>query len=142
MMNRRSFLRRAGAGAIGWAGVASGVSCRTPGAGPAVATRNWIWTGVNADASEAEQRRRFGEFREAGIDGVLFGGVDERVFALAREHGLESHAWIWTLCRGSRELRREHPEWYCVSREGRSTADHPPYVGYYRFLCPSRDGVR
>jgi hypothetical protein len=35
-----------------------------------------------------------------------------------------------------------HPEWYAVSRSGKSTADQPPYVDYYKFLCPSREPVR
>jgi uncharacterized lipoprotein YddW (UPF0748 family) len=35
-----------------------------------------------------------------------------------------------------------HPEWYAVSRSGASTATKPPYVDYYKFMCPSRDEVR
>ena len=38
-------------------------------------------------------------------------------------------------------VHAEHPEWYNVNRNGDNSWDHPAYVGYYRFLCPSRPGV-
>ena len=59
---------------------------------------------------------------------------------LARARGLAVHHWRWALCRGG-ALVREHPEWYAVNRKGVSTAEKPPYVHYYRFLCPSREEV-
>ena len=37
---------------------------------------------------------------------------------------------------------KAHPEWYAVSRSGVSTATKPPYVDYYKFMCPSRQEVR
>ena len=64
------------------------------------------------------------------------------MFALAKEQGLETHAWTWTLCRGDRVLLQRHPDWYVVSRLGESAATHPPYVGYYHFLCPAREAVQ
>jgi uncharacterized lipoprotein YddW (UPF0748 family) len=35
-----------------------------------------------------------------------------------------------------------HPEWYSKNRNGESCADKPPYVKYYRWLCPSRPEVQ
>jgi len=105
------------------------------------AEKNWIWAGVEERSSVDQQKRRFDNYRAAGIKAVLFSGVDSKVFALAREAGLEAHAWTWTLCRGDRELLENHPEWYGVSRLGDSTATKPPYVGYYHFLCPAREEV-
>ena len=29
-----------------------------------------------------------------------------------------------------------------VSREGKSCLEHPPYVPYYKWLCPTREGAR
>ena len=69
----------------------------------------------------------------------MLGGGTPEVRALAREAGLAVHAWLWTLCRG--DLVDALPHCFAVSREGRSTREHPPYVDYYRFLCPSRPEV-
>jgi uncharacterized lipoprotein YddW (UPF0748 family) len=35
-----------------------------------------------------------------------------------------------------------HPEWYAINRLGESCHDKPPYVQYYRWLCPSRPEVQ
>jgi hypothetical protein len=75
---------------------------------------------------------------------VLVGGGDLGLISeAARGEGLEFHRWIWTLNRnGDARAREEHPEWFTVSREGRSSLTHPPYVGYYRWVCPTREPVR
>lgn len=105
-------------------------------------SKNWIWAGVDEKASPADQQRRFEQYRAFGVDAVLFSGVSPAVFARAKAQGLATHAWTWTLCRGDRDLLEKHPDWYVVSREGKSAATHPPYVGYYHFLCPSRPEVQ
>ncbi len=105
-------------------------------------TKNWIWTGGVEKSKPDQQRRRFEQIRESGIHAVLFSSFSPEVLALAKEAGLETHAWIWTLCRGQRELLEQHPDWYVVSRQGDSAANKPPYVGYYHFLCPSHEAVR
>jgi uncharacterized lipoprotein YddW (UPF0748 family) len=62
---------------------------------------------------------------------------------IARDEGLEFHRWMWILNRnGDAWVRENHPEWFTISREGKSSLDHPPYVGYYRWLCPTRGPVR
>ena len=48
---------------------------------------------------------------------------------------------MWTMNRGEKDLLAAHPEWYAVNRKGDSCADMPPYVDYYRWLCPSREEV-
>ena len=35
------------------------------------------------------------------------------------------------------ELMEKHPDWYAVSKNNESCVDNPPYVGYYRWLCPN-----
>lgn len=142
-MNRRSFVRTTGLAAVGLAGAESVprlLAADLPAA-PAP-LKNWIWTGLEARSTRDQQLRRFENYRAAGIQAVLFSGVDAQVFALAKEQGLETHAWTWTLCRGDRDLLERHPDWYGVSRQGDSTATKPPYVGYYHFLCPSHEEVR
>lgn len=90
-----------------------------------------------------EWRRMLARLRGAGIEALLIGGGADFYRTVApsvRAEGLELHAWLFTLMRG--EHVKTHPEWYAVSRAGVSTAERPPYVDYYRFMCPSRDEVR
>lgn len=142
-MNRRTFVRHLGLASLGMCSTTAAFELRgAEQAKPPATARNWIWTGVDERSTTDQQKRRFEKFREAGIQAVLFSGVNAEVFALAKEHGLETHAWTWTLCRGDRRLLKEHPDWYGVSRLGDSTANKPPYVGYYHFLCPSREEVQ
>ncbi len=128
-MDRRDFLYLVSCGVLGLAVTARAGAAR----------RHWAWINARRDADPADLRRRFAELRAAGIARVLVGGGSAAAYALAREAGLEVHAWMWTLCRG--DLMDVLPDCYAVSREGKSTRDHPPYVPYYRFLCPSRPEV-
>ncbi|MCH7876620.1 MAG: hypothetical protein IH965_15185 [Gemmatimonadetes bacterium] len=43
---------------------------------------------------------------------------------------------------GDRWAMENHPEWFTVNRNGNSTLDVPPYVDYYRWVCPTRAPVR
>jgi len=106
--------------------------------------RGWSWVHGGRDRSPAEWRSQFARLRENGIDGVLVGGGDSNVLAeAARGEGLEFHRWIWTLNRnGDTWVKDNHPEWFTVSRNGDSTLEKPPYVGYYKWLCPTRQPVR
>jgi len=146
--SRRKFLRDASLGVLAIAASPQLAACTgthggkpTPGA-PDPHRRHWIWTSSDPNATEEALARRLDEIGEAGVGGLHVAGADPRFHRLARARGFEVHAWIWTLCRGDRELRERHPDWYAVSRDGISTLEDPPYVDYYRFLCPTRAGVR
>ena len=142
-MTRRSFIGKISQGALGISAASCLLGERTvSGADPKPRPKIWIWTGGGENLKPDEQKRRFEQFREAGIDAVLFSGFNADVLARAKEQGLETHAWTWALCRGDKDLLEKHPDWYGVSRRGDSTADKPPYVGYYHFLCPSHAEVR
>ncbi|KPK01737.1 MAG: hypothetical protein AMS20_13060, partial [Gemmatimonas sp. SG8_28] len=53
------------------------------------------------------------------------------------------HRWTWILNRNSDAWVKQHrPEWFTVSRNGESSLEHPPYVPYYQWLCPTRWPVR
>ena len=45
---------------------------------------------------------------------------------------------MFTVNRPGDAVAEQHPEWYAVSRDGKSCFDEPPYVGYYKWLCPTR----
>ncbi len=142
-MNRKQFLQLLSTGTIA---LGAGSLSAGPLYGYSTARwprKNWVW--VNGDFSSMEPwRARFDDWRAAGIDAILAHAGEvktlERIIPAARAAGLETHAWIRTMMR--RGMEEEHPEWYAVNRKGESTATHPPYVDYYRFLCPSREPVR
>lgn len=139
MMNtRRKFLK------TGLAGLAA---LQLPSLSASVPTSNplifdyWLWVRPNEKDTEVQLRKRYQSYREVGVRGLLFESYSKRHFQLAKEIGLETHRWMWTMNRGEKELLQNHPEYYAVSRSGKSCADQPPYVDYYRFLCPSHPDV-
>lgn len=101
----------------------------------------WLWNRPNPNDSEQKLKNMFKSYKEAGVRGIFFENYSKKHFQLAKEYGLEAHRWMWTMNRGEKELLDKHPEYYAVSRSGKSCADNPPYVGYYRFLCPSHPDV-
>ncbi len=106
--------------------------------------KNWIWTSAGADFKIDDWKQRFARFKKNGLDAALVGGSFEfytQAAQAAKNEGIELHAWIWTLNRGNEELMKNHPDWYAVSRLGESVIDKPPYVDYYRWLCPSKAEV-
>lgn len=105
--------------------------------------RFWAWTSVDANASTEEIRSRYRRLKLIGLDGVFVGGpVYDRDYEVIREEGLHLHTWMWTTNRGDAWIRENHPEWYMVSRSGKSCFDQPPYVDYYRWVSPVIPGVR
>ena len=138
-MRRRDFVRSAGSAVV----LGALPACATPPPAESSFTL-WSWVRGNRDRDAAEWRRLFARLREAGFHAVLVGGGDiELVSGAARAEGLEYHRWFWTLNRnGDARVREDHPEWFTVSRNLESSLEHPPYVGYYRWVCPSRAPVR
>ena len=138
-MNKREFLK---------AGLALGLASQIPVKAKASSNslfrrhkiKNWVWTNPNTKDTDEELRSRFASFKAAGITGMFFEADSERHFRAAKKAGLEAHRWIWTFNRA--ELLSTHPEWYSKNRNGDSCADKPPYVNYYRWLCPSREEVQ
>lgn len=143
MKTRRSFLK---AGAL--AGLAASIPApalaeiATAPAAKNKQLRHWVWVRPNKADKEAELKRQYKRFYEAGIRGIFFEADSEKHFRAAKANKLEAHRWMWTMNRGEKELLQKHPEWYAQNRKGESCADKPPYVGYYRWLCPSREEVK
>jgi hypothetical protein len=139
-MRRRDFVKRVSGAAAALSVGALG--CR--GTRAAALPRHWTWVHGGAERTPDEWLAAFARVREAGIGGVHVSGGDIEVLsAAAQEAGVAFHRWIWTLNRsGDQWVREHHPEWFTVSREGKSTLEHPPYVGYYRWLCSTRPEVR
>lgn len=98
--------------------------------------RYWIWSGVSPNESRTKLKERYADLKSKGLSGVFISGVDDREFEIIAEAGLEVHTWMWTTNRGDEWIMKNHPEWYMVSRSGKSCRDQPPYVGYYRWISP------
>jgi len=142
-MNRRAFIGKVSQGALAiLVGSLLFSLSATLGAEAKPQAKNWIWTNRGERLKPEEQNQRFQQFRKAGIHTVHFSSFNADVLARAKDQGLETHAWIWTLCRGDSERLEKHPDWYDVNRLGASAADKPAYVDYYHFLCPLQEEVR
>lgn len=104
----------------------------------------WVWTG-GGNKTESDWDNEIAGLKELGFFGVLVGGgkeVLEKAIPSAKKHGLEIHAWQWTMNHPGDKKTQEHPEWYAVSREGNSSFDVRPYVDYYQWLCPTKPEVQ
>lgn len=107
----------------------------------------WVWTSASKERSDSEYTTEFKKYSQNGIDAVLINtNTDPELLArltpLAREEGLEVHAWIMAMNRPGDKVALQNPDWYAVSRDGNSTFDTRPYVDYYQWLCPTRKGSR
>ena len=143
-MKRREFVERAGAAAaalsVAPAAPLLGAAC--PDSMPPL--KNWTWVHGGGEAAARAWRQRFARIRAARIHGVLVGGGDIGMLsAAAHGEGLEFQRWIWVLNRNADDWAKEnHPEWFMVNRNGQSSLEKPPYVGYYQWVCPTRQPVR
>jgi len=115
----------------------------SPGFFPIGKRKYFVWTGTEPKTSASKLKERYRALKAHGLTGVMLGGgIDEREFAMVREAGLELHTWMWTTNRADQWIRDHHPDWYQVSRSGKSCFDQPPYVDYYRWISPVIPGVQ
>jgi hypothetical protein len=106
-------------------------------------TKYWAWVGIDKSASSKELDAKYKQYREHGVEAIfLEGGIDDREFDILKSAGLELHSWMWTTNRRDQWIHDNHPEWYMVSRTGKSCFDHPPYVPYYKWVSPVIPGVQ
>lgn len=139
-MNRSKFLK---ASLFGLAGITL-ASPFTPGLflNPQM-NGHWAWLDGSDHTSSDQWKKLFDKMLDGNINRLLINGSNElyeKIGPLSLQSGIQVHAWRWTMNRG--DYMKEHPEWYSVSRLGQSVVDKPPYVHYYRWLCPSRPEVR
>lgn len=106
-------------------------------------SKYWAWVSIDKAATSEALKTKYAKYRRHGIEAILLeGGIDEREFAIIKEAGLELHSWMWTTNRGDAWIRDNHPEWYMVSRSGKSCYDQPPYVPYYKWISPANPEVQ
>ena len=156
-IHRRSFLESAACGIAALAGGSSALASRPKPRGP---IKNWVWIPTNARRSADDWKRRFALMRASGVQAILpevYAGREAyfestrlpvktnwlgMLLPLAREAGLEVHAWMWAMPCMIPDILKQHPDWYNVNAKGESAVDKPAYVSYYRFLDPGRPEVR
>lgn len=111
---------------------------------PSSKIKVYAWSSGPGSATDTELMTQFKEWKTNGIEGLLYQGghnpaTYSRVGKIAKEVGLEFHAWIPTMAQSLQEgLSAES---YAVNGLGESALDKPAYVDYYKFLCPNREEV-
>ncbi|HRO44433.1 family 10 glycosylhydrolase [Agriterribacter sp.] len=143
-MNKRKFIKSAlVAGAATLSLPIQPYAAGTQAAGRRkVKRKHWVWINPNPADREEDLQQQYAAYYDAGIRGIFFEADSEKHYRTAKSKKLEAHRWMWIMNRGEKELLQAHPEWYAKNRNGDSCADKPPYVNYYRWLCPSREEVR
>ena len=141
-MKKRDFIKSTVLGGIGLLSYRSSFGNESVKPKKSDSLKHWVWENPNAKEDEQSLKERYERYFKAGIRGMFFEADSERHFRAAKAAGMEAHRWMWTMNRGEKELLDSHPEWYAVSRNGKSCATNPPYVDYYRWLCPSKPEVQ
>lgn len=142
MSNRRNFVKSGLLAGLSAAVLPKAAKAEMLLLAPKKGWKHWVWTNPNLKDTEQELGERYQKYYDAGVRGIFFENDSEKHFRAAKAKKLEAHRWIWTMNRGEKSLLDAHPEWYAVNRKGESCAEHPPYVNYYRWLCPSREEVK
>lgn len=106
-----------------------------------------VWITADAKRTDESYSQEFNKYKEAGIDEVLINTNTDpvllsRLVHMAKKAGLKVHAWIMTMNRPGDAVALQHPDWYMVSRSGKSCYDDRPYVDYYQWLSPSHPEAR
>lgn len=140
-MNKREFLKSAVLTGVGVAILKPSVGKTEIAGDKSASLKNWVWENPDSKETDEDMQEKYKNFFSAGIRGMFFENDSERHFKIAKQAGLVAHRWMWTMNRGEKELLENHPDWYAISRNGESCATNPPYVNYYRWLCPSKPEV-
>lgn len=107
----------------------------------------WTWITYNPKMTTEQYDELFKNLKGNGMDVVLVNTLTkpsdlELLVPIAQKNGIELHAWLMTMNRPGDEVALQNPDWYAVSREGKSCHDTRPYVDYYQWLCPTRKESR
>ncbi|HPR18663.1 MAG TPA: hypothetical protein PLD62_10510 [Candidatus Cloacimonadota bacterium] len=83
-------------------------------------------------------RKKLTELTEIGIDRIFYEGRNlEPALKAATDLPIEIHKWLWIVNHPDPPLYQEKPELFMVNKKGENCAFQPPYVNYYRWLCPN-----
>ncbi len=104
----------------------------------------YAWESGPGKLTDKELLSRFEDYNEKGIDGLMYSaGQDaetyKRIGTIAKEAGLEFHAWIPALVQSKND--KLDYDLYAVNGLNESAWDKPAFTDYYKFLCPNREEV-
>ncbi|SFU43282.1 Putative glycosyl hydrolase domain-containing protein [Pustulibacterium marinum] len=107
----------------------------------------WAWTHANNERTDESYIEEYKKYKDNGIDAIFINtNADPKLLSrlapIAKKEGLEVHAWMFTMNRPGDTVALKHPDWYMVSRSGKSCFDARPYVDYYQWLSPSHPDAR
>ena len=97
-----------------------------------------------ANKSKTELQNIFVLLAKCGIDEVLASGTPHKTrqsIILAKSQNISLQHWKMMLINNNPLIFDEHRDWFTINRNGISSADFPPYVNYYRWLCPNHPQV-
>jgi len=106
-----------------------------------------VWITANSKRTDSTYVEEFKKYSSAGINEILINTNTDpkllsRLVPIAKKEGLKVHAWIMAMNRPGDSVALQHPDWYAVSKNGKSCFDTRPYVDYYQWLCPTRKESR
>lgn len=147
-MKKRDFLKIFSVGTVG-ALTLSAVAWSCIGSDRKKGLKNWAWIHPAESSDPAhsadEWKKLLTNLKKWGIDSALLltqnNSILGQVLPIAKECGIELHAWIIALNWPDKTTMQEHPSWYVVNGKGESCVDKPAYVDDYNWLCPSNPEV-
>ena len=105
----------------------------------------FVWMGEGKNHSDEYLKIQFQKLKKAGVDGVMYHCSVDRypdIIKIADRTGLEIHAWQIILNCRDEYVKKNHKDWFTVNGKGESSLDYPPFVSYYKWLCPSNKQVQ
>ena len=147
-MRKRKFLKVFGIGTVGAIALSS-VAWGCTGSEHKKRLKNWAWIHPTEPSDPAhsgeEWKKMLTNLKKWRIDAALLltqnNSIIAEVLPIAKECGIELHAWIIALNWPDKATMKEHPSRYVVNGEGESSVDKPAYVDDYNWLCPSNPEV-
>jgi len=106
--------------------------------------QKWVWLHINnKHLNEIDLILK--KLQSCNFTGIHAAGEMENILKLAEkaaDFDLKVNYWYWTLINTDIEIQKNHPEWFNISRENISSLTKPPYVDYYKWLCPNKSEVQ
>ncbi len=118
---------------------------------------NFVWMNIDKNWSEKDWEYAFNILSKANIKNINLSvninvfknsiqknrfDIEDFIIPLAKKHNIKIYGWFITFLKNEKELLTNHKNWFQINKLGQSCIDHPPYVGYYRWLCPSNKDAR
>ena len=77
------------------------------------------------------------------VDSIIMSGSPESLIIRKKQidDRFKLYHWFWVMVCTDPQIIEEHKDWFNINKLGENSADNPPYVGYYRWLCPNNPNV-